>query len=250
MVLTGCAGGGSGPAGTVPTDALRPVFTACPRSAAAPGVSFLTATGPEAPGWPADLADGRLVVEHVADLTVVDGWLAAGNGYEVAFGGLDAVRVADATVEASVNLGVLDAPSTGRRVAFAELRLDDAPPVRWDEEPALGFGTDGGDGGFVAPGSPESAPLPADVESTGSLDDYVDAFYPDGDSGSGHVCVLRSVGDQPVDRFMFSSGWGDGGYPTYLGRSADGSVVGVVSYGYVLPWDLAGLPGEPPPGVR
>lgn len=225
-----------------------PVFSACSRDTASPGTSFLRPTGPGAPGWPAELADGRLVVEHVADLTLTGGWLAAGNGFEAAFGGVRGVRVADATVDAVVNLGVLDSPSAGRRVAFAELRLGDGPPVVWQEEPALGFVTDGGDGGFVALGGPEPRPGGGDpaAEEQG-IDDYVEAFYPGGDSGSGHVCVLRGPPDGPADGFLFSAGWGDGGYPTFLGRSADGEVVSVVSYGYVLPWEVGGMPGAPPP---
>lgn len=230
-----------------PSDPL-PVFTACSRDAAPPGTSFLRSTGPDAPGWPAELADGRLVVEHVADLTLTGGWLAAGNGFDAAFGGVRGVRVADATVDAVVNLGVLDSPSTGRRVAFAELRLGDRPPVGWQEEPALGFVTDGGDGGFVAMGGPESRA--GGWDSTAherGIHDYVEAFFPGGDSGSGHVCVLREPAGGRVDGFLFSSGWGDGGYPTFLGRSADGEVVSVVSYGWVLPWEVAGMPGTPPP---
>ncbi|WP_370521018.1 DUF4241 domain-containing protein [Cellulomonas sp. H30R-01] len=54
-----------------------------------------------------------------------------------------------------------------------------------------------------------------------------------------------------VDAVVFSAGYGDGGYPTFLGYDADGVVVSAVSYGGVLPWALSGLPGTPPdePGI-
>ncbi|GEA89259.1 DUF4241 domain-containing protein [Cellulomonas cellasea] len=223
------------------------VFSACPRDRALPGESFLRPAGPEAAGWPDELADGRLVVEHVADLTLVDGWLASGSGFDAAYGGIASVRVADSTVEAAIALGVMDSPSSGRRVAFAELRLGEDPPVAWDEEVHLGFGTDGGDGGFVASGTPVVPAVAWDDADPASVPaDYLEAFYPEGRDDFSTVCVLRGPAGGPADGFLFSSGWGDGGYPTFLGRSADGDVVSVVSYGYVLPWELSGLPGHPP----
>ncbi|WP_188079152.1 DUF4241 domain-containing protein [Actinotalea subterranea] len=258
-VVAGCATLPAGPTtepsfapltDTSPTGTGTPLeFVACDREPADPASTnlrpnALTATDRALAGDLAEqIPDGTLVVEHAVDLTIPDGEIGFGNGYEAATATVPATRtVSDATVTAPVTLQVLDSPSSGRRVAFVEVRVSPEPPVRWAEEPALGFGTDGGDGGVVATADAPATGTDADFAQ---IDAYIDAFYPDGDSASGTVCVLREAAGT-VDAVLFSAGWGDGGYPTYLGYGADGDVVSVVSHGFVVPWVLSGLPGEPP----
>ena len=61
---------------------------------------------------------------------------------------------------------------------------------------------------------------------------------------------MRWSGDAAEpDGVVFSTGIGDGGYPTYVGRDAEGGVVSVVHHGGQLPWALSGLPGTPPRGL-
>ena len=57
--------------------------------------------------------------------------------------------------------------------------------------------------------------------------------------------MVRST-DGVEDGIVFGTGIGDGGYPTYAGRDADGNVVALLNDGG-MPWASAGVPGTPPP---
>lgn len=226
-----------------PTD-IR--YRACDRVPPAAGSTRLTAHDAEEG---ADLRarlrvpSGPLVLEHGADLVLEDGTVLAGNGYEAAGAGVTPVPVAPPGTVAPVTLQVLASPESGRRVAFLEVHLGPGAVVTWSEVAGLGIGTDGGDGGFdtgTAQRATEDDPL------TG----YPDAFFPAGDSGSGNVCVLRQGAEETrPSGVLFTTGYGDGGYPTYGGRDAAGRLVSLVSYGGIVPWALSGLPGPVPPDV-
>lgn len=238
--------------GATSRDPGAPAFTACGRTAPDPATTDLRphvltpADQAAAQDRYGALPDGRLVVESAGTLLLTGGLLGAGNGYEAATAAVTPVAVADRTETAQVSLLVYDSERSGRRVAFVELRLAGAAPVRWDEEPALGIVTDGGDGGFVA----TATVPPTDPETLADAPfDAIDAFFPDPDDvASWHVCVLRATGGV-VDGVLFATGWGDGWYGSYLGRDEGGRVVAVVSDGQVVPWEISGLPGELPPGV-
>lgn len=254
LLLTACAQDVPPAAGVVPPTGPvgdRPTFVACGRDPADPTTtnlrpSELTEADRQATqAWPyGPIPDGRMVVEHAADLPLTAGLLGFGNGYEASvglLGGEQLHEVAEPGTTAPVTLAVLDSPSSGRRVAFLEVRVAPGEPVRWQEEPGLGFGTDGGDGGVWAPGSREEEPA-----DDAAAFDAIDAMYPGGDSTSGNVCTVRSTPDG-VDGVVFSAGYGDGGYPTFVGYDVADEIVSVVSYGFVIPWALSGLPGTPPP---
>ena len=86
---------------------------------------------------------------------------------------------------------------------------------------------------------------PADDSNFESLiDAYVNAFWPHGNEDSGNVCVLRLAKKGGADGVLFLTGYGDGGYPTFVGKDKTGAVVSIVSYGGVLPWRYAGLPWQ------
>jgi hypothetical protein len=226
-------------------------FTACGRVAAEPASTNLKAIAITdkllAHGGPYDVTHvptGPVTLEHATDLLLSDGRIEAGNGYEAATATGAVADVARKGVVAPVTLAVLNSKASGRRVGFVEVRLAASAPVRWSDMTALTIGTDGGDGGFTVGGAPQ---LGADDASTL---DYVDAFYPNRNSYSGNVCVLR----QPVtagrpDAVLFETGYGDGGYPTVGGYDGSGHLVSLVSYGFVVPWRLSGLPGTPPKEV-
>lgn len=200
-------------------------------------------TGREAGTFDFDVPEGVVTVEHAADLVIRDGLLAAGSGAEAAYPHeLVPVRVAtDKPLRVAVTLAVLNSPRSGRRVAFLELHLGAGTPVTWTEEKQLFIGTDGGDGGFVT--TPARIPThPRNADSD------LDVFSPK-DGSPGTECVVRRSEGGPPDGILFSTGYGDGGYPTLVGRTADGRIVSVVSYGLVVPWALSGLPGAPPQPV-
>jgi hypothetical protein len=227
------------------------VFRACPRTLADPGATHLRppsrVTAATAAQVPHGLPLGVVRLEHAADLMLGQGTIAAGNGYDAATGPtLETVRVSPGAVIAPVTIAVYDSPQTGRRVLFVEVRVAPGTPVSWVEERKLGILTDGGDGGFVdgSASGPDGAP------QDGGPGDYVEAFYPGGSSGSGNVCVQRIDVAGRVDAVLFSTGFGDGGYPTFLGRDADGRVVSVVHDSMIVPWSFSGLPGAPPAGAQ
>jgi hypothetical protein len=135
-----------------------------------------------------------------------------------------------------MSVSVLASEQSGRRVAFVEARLGADPPVRWEESENLFVLTDGGDAGYLAA---STALPPSDLNA--AADSMVESVF--ADDG---VCALRRGGDGVVDGVVTTIGWGDGWYPVYLGRAADGTVVSVVTRGLITPWEWSGLPGAPP----
>lgn len=232
--------------------AARPAFAPCSRAEADPSQtnlrpSALTQEDRAAGGARlATLPSGGLVVEAATTMDIPEGVLGAGSGYAAAIGEPDGtLRVSRAALTAvPVSLAVFDSPEAGRRVAFVELRLAPTPPARWVPAPELVIGTDGGDGGILAIRSGRDH-LTAEAAGA-AVEDYFAAAFPTKDPQSWNQCLVRTVGGH-VDGILFSTGWGDGAYPTYLGEDASGTVVSVVSFGVVLPWNLSGLPGVPPP---
>lgn len=257
--LAACAPAGSAPGDaatgtwtrpTIPGETPSPVddvtFEPCPRTPAGPDRTHLRPRTPAPEDATVDVdrfgtipVDGPLVVEDAGDLVLVDGLLGAGNGAEVMLGGTMSTSVAPATVPAAVSLSVLDSAYSGRRVAFVEARLGDAPPERWEESTDLVIVSDGGDAGYLASAA---ASGPADVDT--AITESIDAANRDGG-----VCALRRGGDGEVDGVITSIGWGDGWYPVLLGHAEDGTVVSVVMWGLITPWEWSGLPGTPPAGI-
>ena len=217
------------------------LYRACPRGGPARGTTHLRATDLPVDG-DVVVRGSRVTLEHATDLVLLDGTVRSGNGYDGATGGGgDPLRVAREPVTAPVTLAVINGPNLGRRVAFLEVQVRPATPVRWAEASTLGIVTDGGDGAFIRGGALGSDGSDEDIN------DYVGAFYPDGDSTSGNVCVLAVTRAGDIDSVMFSTGIGDGSYATFAGYDEAGEIVSLVSYGGLVPWSASGLPGTPLP---
>jgi hypothetical protein len=120
------------------------------------------------------------------------------------------------------------------RVAAAKLVISDEPVASWElavtaeQNPLLladgrfyGFGVDTGMGCFVDAGIVE--PMTAIVEK--SLDTLFDV--------DGRSAELTDP-ESGANLIAFSSGWGDGAYPTWLGRTANGEVACFVADMLVL----------------
>lgn len=264
LLLVGCATPGAAPAPppvstttntptnttAVPTVAFR----ACAGDPPRPGSTHLAP--PASLGFPASPPDvpamtGPVRLEHAVTLHLPTGSLLGGAGADAVWAssssGAEPFPVADGPVDADVTVEVWD-PGDGGRVAWLELSFADAEVARWASVDGLGIVTDGGDGGFWSPAAPE-----VDIDPDGTLapddlgaafDAYLAAADPPGLPAP--LCLVRST-DGVEDGVVFSTGIGDGGYPTYAGYDADGRVVSVLSDGG-MPWESAGVAGGLPAG--
>ncbi|WP_035867680.1 DUF4241 domain-containing protein [Kitasatospora cheerisanensis] len=128
--------------------------------------------------------------------------------------------------------------SADTRIAAAMLRIGDRPAAHW--ELALSEGQDAarlGRGDFFGYGVDAGTGCFLDASAVGPIgelverdsDPVVDAIFDAGhhpatvtEPATGHVMVA------------FATGWGDGHYPTWVGRTADGEVTGFVSEFFVV----------------
>ncbi|WP_345463763.1 DUF4241 domain-containing protein [Actinoallomurus oryzae] len=123
-----------------------------------------------------------------------------------------------------------------RRVAAARLTVRDEPVASWelalrpDQDPRLlgdgeffGFGVDAGMGCFV------------DAEAAEALADIVEETYEDAfEDLLSDQAVEVSDPATGANLIAFPSGWGDGAYPTWIGRTTDGEVACFVADMLVL----------------
>ncbi|MEE6258091.1 DUF4241 domain-containing protein [Plantactinospora sonchi] len=150
------------------------------------------------------LPSGRLVATD-------PGWLKYDN---VPF----TVTVPPGDYPVTISLATFVDEPDHRRVAAARLDITDRPVVGWElalrdgQEPLdlgagefFGFGVDAGLACFADAGTYDRIP---DLKS--HLDAMIEPRY-------------RVIGDGEL--VAWSSGWGDGAYPTWIGRDADGDVV-------------------------
>lgn len=129
-----------------------------------------------------------------------------------------------------------------RRVAAARLAIRDEPVVVWEQavvpeqdlgalgaDEFYGYGVDAGTGCFVDAEAVE--PL-GDFES--DTETLMAAF--EAMEWSAGVVALTAP-DSGHNLVAFSSGWGDGVYPTWIGRTATGEVACLVTEFFVIPDD-------------
>ncbi|TCR18793.1 DUF4241 domain-containing protein [Streptomyces sp. BK205] len=149
-------------------------------------------------------------------------------------------------VEAAVaTLSRPDEPPADRphlRVAAARLVIRTEPTTTWelalrpDQDPAelgddefYGYGVDAGTGCFYDAAAEEAFPEVQEDEDEGPL---WDAFENSDWSPGPHLVRSPSTGHTLV---AFTSGWGDGFYPTWIGRSASGEVTCFLTDFFVAP---------------
>ncbi|MGW3406197.1 DUF4241 domain-containing protein [Streptomyces zhihengii] len=127
------------------------------------------------------------------------------------------------------------------RIAAARLVITATAPVTWEiahqagQDPAeladdefFAYGVDAGTGCFYDAACDESFP-----DCVGDEGPLWDAFDAGGDSYLGpHTVTAKDTGHNLI---AFMSGWGDGAYPTWVGRDADGAVTCFVTDFFVVP---------------
>jgi hypothetical protein len=145
-----------------------------------------------------------------------------------------------------VDLAVADAGTAGHRVALARLLLSDQPAVRWslavtaDQNPQtlrgdeiFGYPVDAGTGAFIDAAVPAWLAVrhpPSDVAGYQAL---TDGWQARGEArgpelGVPYGFILVEDFD-PGGVAMFSSGWGDGYYASWVGYGADDRPVAIVT---------------------
>ncbi|WP_410577445.1 DUF4241 domain-containing protein [Amycolatopsis sp. lyj-108] len=120
---------------------------------------------------------------------------------------------------------------THERVAAAKLVIADVPAATWEaalwpgQDPLFlgdgefyGYGVDSGTGCFA-----DATALPEEVD-----DDLIERFA----EADPHVDITLDGVEGNI--IAFSTGWGDGSYPTWIGRAADGTPVSFVTDMLVL----------------
>jgi hypothetical protein len=167
-----------------------------------------------------------------------------------------------------VDLAVADAGDSGQRVALARLLISDEPPVRWalavtdEQDPStltgdniFGYGVDAGTGAFVDAAvpawlereyqwasavhylervqGPDPAILRPHVEEVDRYMALVDGWQARGEAAAPDLgipygfALVEPLG--PGGAAMFSSGWGDGYYASWVGYDADDRPVAIVT---------------------
>ncbi|MFD8304914.1 DUF4241 domain-containing protein [Streptomyces sp. NPDC059690] len=127
-----------------------------------------------------------------------------------------------------------------RRVAAARLVIRDEPTATWElalqpeQDPAelkddefFGYGVDAGTGCFYDASAEEA--FPGTDEEEGPL---WEAFENSDWSEGPHLVTSTSTGHTLA---AFTSGWGDGCYPTWIGRTAGGEVTCYLTDFFVAP---------------
>jgi hypothetical protein len=133
-----------------------------------------------------------------------------------------------------------------QRIAFALVRFRDEQPARWEmalcanqdiatlkKEQFFGYGVDAGTGAFM---DADAAAIVTTLRQDSVLYDE-----PLGDALGANYAHTREWAVFVVDKatglnlVAFSSGWGDGTYPSFWGRSANGDPLCLLTDFLVLP---------------
>ncbi|MER8010745.1 DUF4241 domain-containing protein [Streptomyces sp. NPDC094149] len=127
-----------------------------------------------------------------------------------------------------------------RRVAAARLVIRDEPTATWElalgpeQDPAglgddefFGYGVDAGTGCFYDASAEEAFPGTEDEEGP-----LWEAFENSDWSEGPHLVTSAGTGHTLA---AFTSGWGDGFYPTWIGRTASGEVTCYLTDFFVAP---------------
>ncbi|MFF3465508.1 DUF4241 domain-containing protein [Streptomyces sp. NPDC002619] len=188
------------------------------------------------------LADGGELTLPTGRVVACDPFVYLGQGDVEPF--TVTVEPGSYRVEAAVaRLAKPGEPPSGtphHRVAAARLVVRDEPTATWElalqpgQDPAelgedefYGYGVDAGTGCFY-----DAAADGSFLECEGDEGPLWDAFENSGWSHGPHLITSPDTGHTLV---AFTSGWGDGAYPTWIGRNATGEVTCFVTDFLVAP---------------
>ncbi|MCX4429428.1 DUF4241 domain-containing protein [Streptomyces mirabilis] len=180
------------------------------------------------PGVPLSLPSGRVIAMEPLGCGV-------GDPAEMAF--TQQVRPGTyPVVLVTVDVIGPDGGHRDTRVAAAQLEIRNEPVATWelalrpgedteelDDDELFGYPVDGGTGCFV-----DAQTFQAAGEKEDFAGQVAESLWgrPQTPVASVRECapITMSVGDDEHAVVVFSTGWGDGDYPTWIGRTADGDV--------------------------
>lgn len=175
-----------------------------------------------------------VTLHEVGQVSLPDGRLGVGDVFLADGGGRPQVLPVG---EHTCVVGMGTIAEDHQRVVAGLLLTGTEPIVRWsegrtDEErdgelevgDFYGFGIDSGVAAFFAPGESDM------IEDLG--DEAVTEMYDKFESNGFNGAMMETVSGQQVA--VFSTGWGDGHYPTWFGHAADGSVSVVMADFFVF----------------
>ena len=200
------------------------------------GMTFTDRPGPD--GRPT-----RITVETIGTLSLPTGQVYACDPFIGLYGNeVEAFSVCVKPGSYLVQVARHWLTATNRRIAAARLVIRDEPVAAWElavrpgqdvtelgDDAFFGYGVDAGAGCFI---DVSAAPVFADLTENGDDGPVWDAF-----ESADHVAVGAMVAS-PDDKHtiaVFSSGWGDGAYPTWVGRTAEGEVACFATEFFVVP---------------
>jgi len=139
--------------------------------------------------------------------------------------------------------------SEDKRVALALLKLSDKKPVRWEmaltsentaeeleklgKDEFFGYGVDSGTGGFMDKTVAEKLAAGAGANVYDKIAKEFNASYVPTYS----YLLCSAIGGEHKDFACFSSGWGDGCYPSYFGFDEEGNPCALVTDFCILPYE-------------
>lgn len=179
-----------------------------------------------------DLADGearhgavRLECRTIGELTLPSGRIVACDaavepGHPPFVGAVMPGRY-------PVRVAIAHLAGGDHRIAGAWLRFAEGAPARWEPAPFEGvpehadhaYGVDSATGAFVSLEGARRLAALTDDRFAEAVGDAMDASYRDTRAWA----VIPVPGDPPLEAAVFSSGAGDGAYPSYWGYGDDGA---------------------------
>lgn len=145
-----------------------------------------------------------------------------------------------------VELAIARIDNDDERIGLARIKFSDEVPVRWDctlcdgqdlsalaPDEYFGYGVDSGTGGFMDTSAATVLlrELSRDPEFSDKLVEQMDKNYQDTRSW-----LLWEQNDANVA--MFTSGWGDGLYASYIGHDEKGEICRLVTDFGLMDWEL------------
>jgi len=170
-----------------------------------------------------------LTVEDAGHVVLPTGRLVASDAFII-----DSLPFAEAVPRGryAVSVLVADFADGDRRVAAAMVTVAPNQPVRWElalvpgqdtstlgPDEFFGYGVDGGTGSFTSPEATEH------LKDRGAYETYSQKLMAAMNPGDGVFPLTVAVDIDPgsgANVVAFSSGFGDGAYPTFVGLRSDG----------------------------